>query len=97
MKKEPVDDLRLLFLRLIAEETPNAATVLFSLRDAGEWMEHYGVSADWPETHRSPRRRRHTLEFERSGAVRGVARASNARTSRRPTQGRGAKLSANSR
>jgi hypothetical protein len=30
MKKEPIDDLRLLFLRLIAEETPDAATVPFS-------------------------------------------------------------------
>jgi hypothetical protein len=50
MKREPIGDLQLLFLRLIAEETPDAAAVLFSLRDAGEWMEHYGVFADWLET-----------------------------------------------
>jgi hypothetical protein len=28
MKKEPIDDLRLLFLRLIAEETPDVATIV---------------------------------------------------------------------
>jgi hypothetical protein len=30
MKKEPLNDLRLLFLRLIAEETPDVATILFN-------------------------------------------------------------------
>jgi hypothetical protein len=49
VKKEPIDDLRLLFLKLIAEETPEAATVLFSLGDVGKWMECYGVSAAWLE------------------------------------------------
>jgi len=59
MKKEPIGDLQLLFLRLIAEETPGATTVLFNHGAAGkplinlmaarEWMEYYGASADWLE------------------------------------------------
>jgi hypothetical protein len=50
MKKEPIGDLQLLFLRLIAEETPEATAALFRLRDAGQWMAKYRVSADWLET-----------------------------------------------
>jgi hypothetical protein len=30
MKKEPIDDLRLFFLTLIAEETPDVAPILFN-------------------------------------------------------------------
>jgi hypothetical protein len=47
MRKEPVDDLRLLFLELIAKQHPAATAALFELRDAGKWMTRYRVSAEW--------------------------------------------------
>src|SRR5262249_40547076 len=36
-----------MFLEQIAIETPEAATMLFELRDAGKWQATYRVSADW--------------------------------------------------
>jgi hypothetical protein len=54
-----INELRLMFLKQIATETPEATAALFERGDVGrplinlmasrEWMRRYGVSADWLE------------------------------------------------
>jgi hypothetical protein len=37
----------MMFLKTIANETPEATAALFELRDPGQWMDRYRLSADW--------------------------------------------------